>query len=68
MYPLRPRMGRRMTLCILSAIWVIGSALSAPMLVFFTTVVQDFPNGDRRVICYPVWPDGETNDSNHEYL
>ncbi|RZF35287.1 hypothetical protein LSTR_LSTR011669 [Laodelphax striatellus] len=68
MHPLRPRMGRRTTLCIAGAIWVVGTVLSLPMLIFFTTVVQDFPNGDSRVVCYSEWPDGATNESYQEYL
>nr|BAO01074.1 neuropeptide GPCR A24 [Nilaparvata lugens] len=68
MHPLRPRMGRRTTLCIAGAIWVVGTILSLPMLIFFTTVVQDFPNGDSRVVCYSEWPDGATNESYQEYL
>uniref|UniRef100_A0A1B6D2R7 G-protein coupled receptors family 1 profile domain-containing protein n=1 Tax=Clastoptera arizonana TaxID=38151 RepID=A0A1B6D2R7_9HEMI len=67
-HPLRPRMGRRTTLCIASGIWVFGSALSFPNLVFSTTFVQEFSNGDKRVICYSEWPDGATNLSKQEYL
>ncbi|XP_066909216.1 tachykinin-like peptides receptor 99D isoform X1 [Halyomorpha halys] len=68
MHPLRPRMGRRMTLCIAAGIWVIGSVFSLPMLIFFTTYTQDFTNGDQRVICYAEWPDGSTTVSYQEYL
>ncbi|XP_075216071.1 tachykinin-like peptides receptor 99D isoform X2 [Lycorma delicatula] len=68
MHPLRPRMGRRTTLCIAAVIWVVGTVLSLPMLIFFTTIVQEFPNGDSRVICYSEWPDGATNESYQEYL
>ncbi|KAK9507750.1 hypothetical protein O3M35_007534 [Rhynocoris fuscipes] len=68
MHPLRPRMGRRMTLCIATSIWIVGFAFSFPNLIFFTTFVQEFPNGDNRVVCYAEWPDGSTNESYHEYM
>lgn len=67
MHPLRPRMGRRMTLCIAAGIWVIGVAFSLPMLLFFTTYTQDYQNGDQRVVCYAEWPDGATTESTQEY-
>lgn len=64
MYPLRPRMGRRTTLCIALGTWVVGSALSCPSLLYFTT----YSYGESRVICYAEWPDGPTNESQQEYL
>lgn len=68
LYPLKPRMGKRATLCIAGAIWVVGVFFSIPNYVFYTTYVLDFPNGDQRIICYGEWPDGPTNESQAEYL
>ncbi|XP_063218369.1 tachykinin-like peptides receptor 99D, partial [Bacillus rossius redtenbacheri] len=68
MNPLRPRMGRRTTLCIAAGIWALGTVLSLPMLVFFTTYVQEFPNGNTRVVCYTEWPDGPTTASYQESI
>ncbi|XP_055586420.1 tachykinin-like peptides receptor 99D isoform X2 [Uranotaenia lowii] len=63
MSPLRPRMGKRTTLCIAAAIWVVGIIISSPMLLFFTTYdLED------RVVCYAEWPDGPTNHSLQEYV
>ncbi|XP_048507058.1 tachykinin-like peptides receptor 99D isoform X2 [Athalia rosae] len=69
MNPLRPRMGRRATLCIAVAIWMVGAVLSLPMLLFYTTFTQNFVNGEVRVICYSDWPN-RTDDglSYGEYL
>ncbi|CAB0020680.1 unnamed protein product, partial [Nesidiocoris tenuis] len=67
-YPLKPRMGRRMTLFVAISIWIISTAFSAPMLVFFTTYVIEFPNGGSRVICYSEWPDGPSTESKQEHL
>lgn len=63
MNPLKPRLGRRTTLCIAIAIWIVGAVLSLPMLLFFTTFTHTFTNGEVRVICYSQWP----NESD-EYL
>ncbi|KAF4525102.1 hypothetical protein B566_EDAN006324 [Ephemera danica] len=68
MKPLRPRMGRRTTLAIAAFIWLLGSVLSLPMLVFFTTYEINLADGSTRVICYSEWPDGATNLSFLEYL
>ncbi|CAD7084718.1 unnamed protein product [Hermetia illucens] len=68
MNPLRPRMGKRSTLCIAGAIWVLGIILSCPMLVFFTTYNEVLNNGKIRVVCYAEWPDGPTNHSLQEYV
>ncbi|XP_001652376.3 tachykinin-like peptides receptor 99D [Aedes aegypti] len=63
MNPLRPRMGKRATLCIAAAIWIVGIIISSPMLLFFTTFeLQD------RVVCYSEWPDGPSNHSMQEYV
>ncbi|OXU27414.1 hypothetical protein TSAR_003759 [Trichomalopsis sarcophagae] len=67
--PLKPRMGKRTTLCIALAIWAVGAVLSLPMLLFYTTFTHNFPNGEVRVICYPSWPDQDNSgQSYNEYL
>ncbi|XP_060840305.1 tachykinin-like peptides receptor 99D isoform X1 [Rhopalosiphum padi] len=67
-HPLRPRLGRKTTLMIATSIWVVGTILSIPNLIFFTTHTELFPNGDQRVICYAEWPDGITTNSFQEYV
>ncbi|XP_034249815.1 tachykinin-like peptides receptor 99D isoform X2 [Thrips palmi] len=64
MYPLRRRLGKRTTLGLALGIWVVGSAMSSPMLFYQTTDVVD---GDR-VLCYAEWPDGPTTRSHQEYV
>ncbi|XP_059616176.1 tachykinin-like peptides receptor 99D [Phlebotomus argentipes] len=68
MNPLRPRMGKRTTLCIAAIIWIVGVILSCPMLVFFTTYDQHLQEGEVRVVCYSEWPDGPTNHSFQEHV
>lgn len=67
MTPLRPRMGKTVTLCLTMAMWVLGIALSSPYLLFYTTFVEIYRDGEQRVICYGEWPDGPTNESMYEY-
>ncbi|XP_055524526.1 tachykinin-like peptides receptor 99D isoform X2 [Wyeomyia smithii] len=63
MNPLSPRMGRTATLCTAAIIWTVGSIISSPMLLFFTT--YDLHD---RVVCYAEWPDGPTNHSMLEHV
>ncbi|KAJ8681813.1 hypothetical protein QAD02_017605, partial [Eretmocerus hayati] len=55
--PLKPRMGKRATLCTALAIWAFSAGLSTPGLLFYTTYTENFTNGEVRVICYANWPD-----------
>ncbi|CAL1674033.1 unnamed protein product [Lasius platythorax] len=67
--PLRPRMGKKATLCVAIVIWIVGAILSLPMLLFYTTYTQNFMNGEVRVICYSDWPNRDENGLSYdEYL
>lgn len=68
MSPLRPRMGKRATLCIAAAIWICGIVMSFPMLVFYTTFEILLKSGEVRIVCYAEWPDGPTMHSNQEHM
>ncbi|XP_044743977.1 tachykinin-like peptides receptor 99D, partial [Chrysoperla carnea] len=68
MKPLKPRMGRRTTLCIAVAIWIGSIALSCPNLLYFTTFEFKLDEHSSRIICYSEWPDGPTNLSYMEYV
>uniref|UniRef100_A0A182NS64 G-protein coupled receptors family 1 profile domain-containing protein n=1 Tax=Anopheles dirus TaxID=7168 RepID=A0A182NS64_9DIPT len=63
MNPLKPRMGKKATLCVAAGIWIVGTIISCPMLLFFTT----YPIKDH-ILCYAEWPDGPSNHSRHEYV
>ncbi|XP_014211867.1 tachykinin-like peptides receptor 99D [Copidosoma floridanum] len=60
--PLKPRMGKRMTLCVVIAIWVVSALISLPMLFFYETATQNFTNGEIRIVCYQAWPDQNPED------
>jgi tachykinin-like receptor len=49
-------------------IWVVGTALSMPNLLFFTTFAHEFSDGGTRVVCYAEWPDGPSIESYQEYM
>ncbi|XP_078053409.1 tachykinin-like peptides receptor 99D isoform X1 [Augochlora pura] len=67
--PLRPRMGKRATLCVAIVIWIVGAVLSLPMLLFYTTFTQNYANGEVRVICYSDFPNSDDNGLSYdEYL
>jgi len=67
--PLKPRMGKKATLCIAIVIWIVGAILSLPMLLFYTTYIQNFMNGEIRVVCYSHWPNTDDNGLSYdEYL
>ncbi|KAG5313887.1 TLR2 protein, partial [Acromyrmex insinuator] len=67
--PLKPRMGKKATLCVAIIIWIIAAILSLPMLLFYTTYTQNFMNGEVRVVCYSDWPNTDDNGLSYdEYL
>ncbi|XP_031332509.1 tachykinin-like peptides receptor 99D [Photinus pyralis] len=68
MTPLRPRMGRTVTLCLAMSTWLLGIAISSPSLFYYTTYVEQYSEEQQRIICYGAWPDGDTNESLYEYI
>lgn len=68
MNPLRPRMGKRATLTIAGAVWVMGILLASPNFLYFTTWNVNLSNDEIRIVCYLEWPDGPTNHSTYEYM
>lgn len=63
MTPLRPRMGRIVTLSLAIATWVLGAIISSPNLYVYTTFALP-----ERIICYSEWPDGLTGVSKLDYM
>uniref|UniRef100_A0A8D8WXB2 Tachykinin-like peptides receptor 99D n=1 Tax=Cacopsylla melanoneura TaxID=428564 RepID=A0A8D8WXB2_9HEMI len=67
-YPLKPRVGRRTTLCIALGIWIGSIILSLPSFLYFTTDFIEYVDGSVRTVCYPEWPDGPNNYSRLELI
>ncbi|XP_015910851.1 tachykinin-like peptides receptor 99D [Parasteatoda tepidariorum] len=68
MHPLKPRMSRSTTLNICLWIWVFSVLLSLPNLLYSMTIVEEFTNGEFRIICFMFWPDGPSTESDQEYV
>ncbi len=64
MYPLRPRMGKMTTICIVLSIWMASLLISTPNLLYSATSELNETDGTR-TLCYLVWPDGDI--SLHSY-
>ena len=62
--PLKPRMGRPMTILVAVLIWVVGMVIALPQLLYFTTEIYDVD----KIMCFPVWPDGRMNESTAEFV
>ncbi|CAG0914739.1 unnamed protein product [Notodromas monacha] len=60
MYPLKPRLGHTAIVCLIVLVWGLSVGFAFPMLLYSTTYVQYFDNGDTRTVCYQQWPDGAT--------
>ncbi|XP_030558758.1 tachykinin-like peptides receptor 99D [Drosophila novamexicana] len=69
MKPLQPRMSKRRNLAIAALIWLSSTLISCPMLLFFRT--EEVPvtmENKTRIVCFPEWPDGQTNHSKQEHI
>ncbi|KAF7268202.1 tachykinin-like peptides receptor 99D isoform X1 [Rhynchophorus ferrugineus] len=67
MTPLKPRMGRMVTLVLALFTWILGILIGMPSLLFYKTYRNIYLNGEERVICYQEWPDGMGSESIYEY-
>ncbi|XP_072397704.1 tachykinin-like peptides receptor 99D [Diabrotica undecimpunctata] len=63
--PLRRRMSKKCTLIIILCTWMLAVVFAMPQLLVFQ--VDIIPCTDR-ISCYSLWPDGNTNSSNLEYI
>ncbi|KAL3278805.1 hypothetical protein HHI36_016328 [Cryptolaemus montrouzieri] len=67
MKPLRPRMGRTVTLTLAISTWVVGVIIGLPSWLFYKTYHFSISDTEERIICFSEWPDGMTNESLMEY-
>ncbi|XP_017145064.1 tachykinin-like peptides receptor 99D isoform X1 [Drosophila miranda] len=68
MRPLQPRMSKRCNLAIAAVIWLASTLISCPMMIFYKTEEVPVKGQSPRTVCYPEWPDGQTNHSMLEYI
>ena len=57
--PLKPRMGRPMTILMAVLIWVVAMAIAVPQLLYFTT---EYNVQMDSITCIAYWPEG------HEFM
>ncbi|KAL7289374.1 hypothetical protein TKK_0016577 [Trichogramma kaykai] len=62
--PLKPRMGKRATLCVAMTIWVVSVAMSLPNIWFYQTESQNLTDGNVRTVCFVVPDEGAVNAEN----
>ncbi|XP_074040996.1 tachykinin-like peptides receptor 99D isoform X2 [Leptinotarsa decemlineata] len=63
--PLKPRMGKTVTLIVALSTWILGTLVGMPDILYF----QSNPlNGTDRIVCYMKWPDGKENASKLEII
>ncbi|KAH8326541.1 hypothetical protein KR067_010006 [Drosophila pandora] len=66
--PLQPRMSKRCNLAIAAVIWLASTLISCPMMLFYRTEEVPTEGNTSRTVCYPEWPDGQTNHSTQESI
>ncbi|XP_071449414.1 tachykinin-like peptides receptor 86C [Hetaerina americana] len=66
-HPLKHRKSKRRARWALGAIWTCSGLLALPCLLYSTTMVQWYRNGESRCVCFMLWPDGSFPTSVTEY-
>ncbi|XP_048512367.1 tachykinin-like peptides receptor 86C isoform X2 [Athalia rosae] len=66
--PLQHRMSRRRALLAVAMIWFASALLALPCLLYSTTMTRRYSNGQTRIVCYMMWPDGRYPNSMREYI
>jgi len=58
-HPLRPRILAGIVLTVIFVIWLVSAAIAMPSFIYASTMTIEYCE-DSRVVCYLVWPDGES--------
>ncbi|XP_071446336.1 tachykinin-like peptides receptor 86C [Hetaerina americana] len=66
-HPLKHRKSKRRARWALGGIWASSSLLALPCLMYSTTMVHWYSNGESRCVCFMLWPDGSFPSSVTEY-
>ncbi|XP_071446338.1 tachykinin-like peptides receptor 86C [Hetaerina americana] len=66
-HPLKHRKSKRRARWVLGGIWSCSSLLALPCLLYSTTMMQWYSNGEARCVCFMLWPDGRFPASVTEY-
>ncbi|CAB0008144.1 unnamed protein product [Nesidiocoris tenuis] len=66
--PLKHRMSRRKARVALVIIWAMSSLLALPCLLYSTTKIRSYRDGQTKTVCYMRWPDGHYPKSTSEHV
>ncbi|XP_054263186.1 tachykinin-like peptides receptor 86C isoform X1 [Macrosteles quadrilineatus] len=66
--PLQHRMSRCTARAAIAVIWIASALLAFPCLLYSSTMVKRYRNGQTRTVCYMMWPDGRYPFSMAEYV
>ncbi|XP_046391631.1 tachykinin-like peptides receptor 86C [Ischnura elegans] len=66
-HPLKHRKSKRRARWALGGIWASSALLALPCLLYSTTMVHWYSNGESRCVCFMLWPDGSFPSSVTEY-
>ncbi|KAL0275015.1 UNVERIFIED_CONTAM: hypothetical protein PYX00_003006 [Menopon gallinae] len=66
--PLQHRMSHRKARIALAVIWIASGLLGVPPLLYSTTMTKRYADGQTRIICYMLWPDGAYPSSMTDYV
>ncbi|XP_057370381.2 neuromedin-K receptor-like isoform X2 [Daphnia carinata] len=67
-YPLRPRMSKCIARIAISLIWLASCILAVPCLLYSQTISHKYSNGEVRIVCIVVWPDGLPSVSQQDFI
>uniref|UniRef100_A0A0P5S0U6 Class a rhodopsin g-protein coupled receptor gprllk n=1 Tax=Daphnia magna TaxID=35525 RepID=A0A0P5S0U6_9CRUS len=67
-HPLRPRMSKCIARIAITLIWLASCILAVPCLLYSQTISHKYSNGEVRIVCIVVWPDGLPSVSQQDFI
>ncbi|XP_046643009.1 neuromedin-K receptor-like isoform X2 [Daphnia pulicaria] len=67
-HPLRPRMSKCIARIAITLIWLASCILAVPCLLYSQIISHKYSNGEIRIVCIVVWPDGLPSVSQQDFI
>ncbi|EFX77113.1 hypothetical protein DAPPUDRAFT_54432 [Daphnia pulex] len=67
-HPLRPRMSKCIARIAITLIWLASCILAVPCLLYSQIISHKYSNGEIRIVCIIVWPDGLPSVSQQDFI
>ncbi|RWS03528.1 tachykinin-like peptides receptor 99D, partial [Dinothrombium tinctorium] len=61
-------MAKKAAVIIIVFIWICGSLLSLPNALISRAITYSYANGEKRTLCFLIWPDGIPGLSTFDYI